>query len=117
MVLDRNGWEVIPEREFAGWGKEGTPKMEALPLQKNEGNGLDLHTKNFIEAVKSRDSSRLNAPIKVGYDAALVSHMGNVAFKTGNRIYWDAEKGQFKEEEANRFLKADYHNGWKLPML
>lgn len=115
LVLDRNGWEVIPEKEFQGWGTEGIPKMEAMPLQQNQGSGLDLHTVNFIEAVKSRDASQLNAPIKIGYDAALVSHMGNVAFKTGNRLYWDAVKGKFTDGEANKYLDATYHNGWELP--
>ena len=117
LVLDRGGWEVIPEKEFQGWGKDGTPKMEAMSHDNGGLSGLDLHTQNFIEAVKSRDNSKLNAPIKVGYDAALVSHMGNVAFKTGNRIYWDETAGQFKNEDANQFLKANYHNGWKLPTL
>ena len=117
LVLDRGGWEVIPENIFKGWGKKPGKRMEAIPLQSNKGNGLDLHTVNFIEAVKSRDASALHAPIEVGYDAALVSHMGNVAFKTGNRIYWDNEKGVFKEEAANEFTKATYHNGWKLPTL
>ncbi|TLP80411.1 Gfo/Idh/MocA family protein [Maribacter sp. ACAM166] len=117
LVLDRSGWEVIPEKEFQGWGKEGIPKMEAISYDNGGLSGLDLHTKNFIEAVKSRDASALNAPIKVGYDAALVSHMGNVAFKTGNRIYWDEISGEFKNDEANQFLKANYNNGWKLPKL
>ena len=117
LVVDRNGWEVIPEEEFQGWGKEGIPKLEAESHGKGDANGLDLHTVNFIEAVKNRDASKLNAPIKVGYDAAVVSHMGNAAFKTGNRIYWDADNGKFKEKEANKFLKADYQNGWKLPMV
>ena len=117
LVLDRAGWEVIPENIFKGWDKEPGKRMEAIPLQKNSGSGLDLHTGNFIEAVKSRDASTLHAPIEVGYDAALVSHMGNVAFKTGNRVYWDKDKGAFKEEAANEFIKASYHNGWKLPSL
>jgi predicted dehydrogenase len=115
LVLDRGGWEVIPETEFQGWGKEGIPKMERIPVQNNLGSGLDLHTANFIEAVKSRDSGNLNAPIKIGYDAAMVCHMGNVAFKSGNRLYWDAEKGSFTEENANAFLNAHYQNGWELP--
>jgi hypothetical protein len=89
--------------------------MERIPLQQNQGSGLDLHTANFIEAVKSRDSTKLNAPIKVGYDAALVSHMGNVAYKTGNRLYWDMEKGNFTDAAANAHLMAQYHNGWELP--
>ncbi|MFH6602008.1 Gfo/Idh/MocA family protein [Maribacter algicola] len=117
LVLDRSGWEIIPEKEFQGWGKEGIPKIEAQAHDTGGVSGLDLHTKNFIEAVKNRDASKLTAPIKVGYDAALVSHMGNVAFKTGNRIYWDAAANKFKEEAANEFTKATYHNGWKLPML
>ncbi len=117
LVLDRNGWEVIAEEEFKGWGKTPGKRMEDVPLQKSKGSGLDLHTVNFIEAVKSRDASHLNAPIKVGYDAALVAHLGNVAFKTGERIYWDAAAGQFKESDANALLQAHYHNGWKLPAI
>ena len=64
-----------------------------------------MHTANFIEAVKSRDASDLHAPIKVGYDAALVSHMGNVAFKTGNRIYWDEKKGPSKRKRQMNSLR------------
>ncbi len=115
LVLDRGGWEVIPENDFQGWGKEGVPRMEAVPLQRNQGSGLDLHTANFIEAVKNRDAGNLNAPIQVGFDAALVSHMGNVAFKTGNRLYWDTAKSAFTDPAANSLLRASYHNGWKLP--
>jgi predicted dehydrogenase len=117
LVLDRQGWEVIPEKEFQGWDKEGIPIMEAVSFDKGTQSGLDLHTANFINSVKSRDASALNAPIKVGYDAALVSHMGNVAFKTGDRIYWDEATGLFKSEAANELIKANYHNDWKLPML
>jgi fructose-1,6-bisphosphatase len=117
LVLDRNGWEVIPEKEFQGWGQEGIPKMERLLLQQNQGNGLDLHTQNFIGAVKSRDAKSLNAPIQVGYETALVSHMGNVAYKSGNRLYWDKEMSKFTEETANKYLKASYHNGWELPKV
>ncbi|MFT6797059.1 MAG: putative dehydrogenase [Maribacter sp.] len=117
LVLDRQGWEIIPEKEFQGWDKEGTPKMEAVSFDKGTQSGLDLHTANFIDSVKNRNASALNAPIKVGYDAALVSHMGNVAFKTGDRIYWDEATGLFKSEAANKLIKANYHNDWKLPML
>tara|TARA_R110001606_G_scaffold118170_1_gene248450 strand:+ start:739 stop:2058 length:1320 start_codon:yes stop_codon:yes gene_type:complete len=105
LVLDRKGWEVIAEKD----------KMQSIPLQKNQGNGLDKHTINFIEAVKSRDASKLKAPLKVGYDAALVCHMGNIAFKTGNRIYWDDYEGRFSDDSSNALINAHYHNGWELP--
>jgi len=115
LVLNRGGWEVIPENDRPHWSQNNGPKIDAMPLQSNEGNGLDLHTVNFLDAVKSRDKTILKAPIKVGYDAAMVCHLGNVAYKTGERVYWNAETKQFTNQEANTYLKAKYHNGWQLP--
>ena len=117
LVLDRKGWEVIPEKEFQGWGNEGPDRMQAIPLQQNQGSGLDLHTANFIHAVKTRDRSSLNAPLQVGYDAALVCHMGNISYKTGGRIYWDNTKMTFSDSAANKHIGINYHNGWALPKL
>lgn len=105
LVLDRGGWEVIPEKK----------KMEAVPRKPSVDNGLDLHTKNFIEVVKSRNFSDLHTPIQAGALVALNAQMGNIAFKTGQKIYWDDAKGEFKEAAANKFLAAQYHNGYQLP--
>lgn len=115
LVLDRGGWEVIPEHDRPNWDKDLGPKIEALPLQRVEANGLDLHTANFLEAVKKGDKSILNAPIRVGYDAAMVSHMGNIAYKTGERLFWDAARGTFNRPKADALLAKEYHNGWAFP--
>ncbi|OQD42037.1 oxidoreductase [Croceivirga radicis] len=115
LVLDRGGWEVIPEDNKPDWSTNLGPKIEAVPLQTNQGNGLDLHTKNFIEAVKSRDRSTLNAPIEVGYNTAMVCHMGNIAYKTGQKVNWLATDGKFTQTEANTLITPEYHNNWVLP--
>lgn len=117
LVLNRGGWEVIPENDRPDWSKNLGPKMEAIPLQRSERSGLDLHTSNFIEVVKSRDAAKLKAPIEVGYNTALVCHMGNIAYKTGNRIYWDNGKKSFDDPKANTLLTPQYHNGWNLPII
>jgi hypothetical protein len=42
--------------------------------------------------------------------------MGNIAYKTGEKLYWDAAKGGFRNNKsADKLIKAQYHNGWKLP--
>ncbi|HEY8915019.1 MAG TPA: Gfo/Idh/MocA family oxidoreductase [Chitinophaga sp.] len=105
LVLDRGGWEVIPEKD----------KMEAVPRKLKVDDGLDLHTKNFVEVVKSRKFSDLHTPIQAGANVAINAQMGNIAFKTGKKIYWDAANNRFKDEEANKFLAAQYHNGYKIP--
>ena len=52
--------------------------------------------------------------MEVGYHAARICHMGNVAFKKGNKVIWDTGKGTFADPEANALSRVQYHNGWKL---
>jgi predicted dehydrogenase len=117
LVVNRGGYEVIVEREAQGYAATGKPKMETIEayVKPPELNYLDLHTQNFIEAVKKNSQDVLNTPIRSGSVAAINAHMGNIAFKTGTKIYWDAKAGKFDNAEANKFIVPEYHNGWKLP--
>jgi hypothetical protein len=44
-----------------------------------------------------------------------VAQMGNIAYRTGERVYWDAAKNQFTSKAANKLMVPTYHNGYKLP--
>jgi predicted dehydrogenase len=105
LVLDRNGWEVIPEKK----------RMEPLPVQKNVGNGLDLHTRNFLDCIKNNSPARLNASIDIGRNVALVAQMGNIAYRSGEKVSWDTTRQQFGTATANKFITPEYNNGWVLP--
>ena len=120
LVVNRGGYEVIAEREAQGYAATGKPKME--PIEKyqkpNELNYLDLHTENFIAAVKKNDQKMLNTPIRSGSVAAINAQMGNIAYRTGTKVFWDAAKGEFtNNKEANKMISATYHNGWKIPTI
>jgi hypothetical protein len=91
--------------------------MEAVTLQKKSDDGLLLHTANFLDVIQSRKLEDLKAPMQVGSHVATVCQMGNIAFRTGKKIYWDAGKNKFTDSDANKFLAAEYHNGYKLPKL
>lgn len=115
LVVNRGGWKVIAETENVnGQRKE---KIEAMELVKPEGNAQQLHCKNFVESIKANDPTMLKCGIKTGSVAAINAHMGNVAYKLGRKINWDAAKGAFSESEANKIAKANYNNGWKLPKV
>jgi predicted dehydrogenase len=105
LVLDRNGWEIIPEKQ----------RIAALPVQKNVGVGLDLHVRNFLDCLKNNTPEKLNASIDVGRNVALVAQMGNIAYRTGEKVFWDNAKQQFVTSTANKFIVPEYHNGWTLP--
>ena len=116
MVLNRDGWAIYPETQTKNGIK--VYKIEDIPDQGKQGDYLDEHTKNFIQAIKDNNPKILKCGIETGSVAAINAHMGNVAFKTGRKVYWDAVAGQFKNDaEANQLIKANYQNGWQLPKM
>ena len=118
--MDRGGYEVIIERQadgYSNWGKDKMQMVEAH-VKPNDVNILDLHTNNFVAAVKKNDQSFLNTPIRSGSVAAINAQMGNIAYKTGSKVFWDAKKTNFGDHaEANRLIVPAYHNGWEMPVL
>ena len=116
LVVNRGGWELLPETEEVDGQRRY--KMEALP-QVRRGRSEDAlgnHTRNFVEAIQRNDAKVLKCGIESGSVAAVNAHMGNIAFKVGRKIYWDAGTGTFKgDADANALLRPEYHNGWELP--
>ena len=118
LVVDRGGYEVIVERQAEGYSVFGKGKMDTIEayVKPDEVNYLDLHTQNFVEAVKKNDQSFLNTPIHSGSVAAINAQMGNIAYKTGSKVFWDAKNENFgTNTEANKLIKTAYHNGWEMP--
>jgi predicted dehydrogenase len=111
LVVDRGGWEVIPEKQ------DNKNRMESVALRKRTDDGLELHTKNFIEVVRSRKIEDLKCPIQVAAHVASVCQMGNIAYRTGKKIYWDAGNHKFTDNDANKYLAAEYHNGYAMPKV
>ncbi|WPQ61145.1 Gfo/Idh/MocA family oxidoreductase [Chitinophaga sancti] len=109
LILDRGGWEVVPEKE------DGKEKMPAVPRREKVDNGLDKHTNNFLEVIKSRKLEDLHAPIQVGAHVAKVAQMGNIAYKTGLKLHWNTERQRFDEKAGNKLIMPHYHNGYHLP--
>jgi len=116
LVLNRGGFEVIVEDERVD-GKN-QPLMEEIAAQKTAGNYLNYHTQNFIEAITKNDPSLAKCGPETGSVAAINAHMGNIAFKTGRKVYWNEAQANFgNDQAANDLIGAQYHNGWSLPKL
>jgi len=111
LVVDRQGWEVLAE------APQGKPRMEAVPLIKKTGaSGLDLHVKNFLECMKTRETP--NASVEIGGHIARIAQLGNLALRTGHKIFWDGDKGEVVgDEEAAKLTRANYRAPWELPKL
>ncbi len=55
---------------------------------------LDAHTRNFLDAVKSRQKPA--ATMEIGYNSALPCLIALEALKTGKPLGWDAAKRETK---------------------
>lgn len=105
LVVNRSGWEVIAENG----------RMESVPLALKSDVGLDLHAQNFVDVIKSGRKEDLACPIQAGATVAVNAHMGNTAYRTREKITWDANKGLFDKKSANSLIKPTYHNGFNYP--
>ncbi len=116
LVVNRDGWEVIPESYTEGNTKKY--KLEAVPHQENRTENLDLHTANFAAAIRQNDASILKCGIDTGSVAAINAQMGNIALLTGRKIFWDAATNQFRNDaQANAMTRARYRSGYELPKI
>jgi predicted dehydrogenase len=116
LVVDRGGWEVIAEKDRVGWSEVKGMKMEAVPLTKSVGSGLDFHTRNFVDCMKSR--AKPNCDIAIAQNTALNASLGNIAYRSNRKIFWDAAKQEIlNDKDAQLLTLANYQNGWVLPKI
>jgi predicted dehydrogenase len=112
LVVDRGGWEVIPE-EKSVQSKEG---FEGIPLQKSTGQGLSLHVENFLECIKTREKP--NCDIETAAHIARFAHLGNISYRLGRKLDWDGDKQKFiNDKEADAMANANYRKPWELPKV
>ena len=110
MVLDRAGWEVIPEVA------NDTPRMEAVPFKKGEGKGLYNHVGNFLSCIKSRELP--HADVAIGARVAKMAHLANISCRVQREVRWDDTNHRFiGGEEATALAKAYYRAPWTLPTI
>lgn len=110
LVLDRGGWEVLEERQ--------SKNKVAKPLARPSDNGLDKHMENFVSVIRSRKMNELHCSIEAGAHVATVAQLGNISFRSGQRVIWDKAAKRITDEKLNKqFLMSEYHNGYKLPTV
>jgi predicted dehydrogenase len=110
LILNRGGWEVIEEKQ--------SKNKVSKPLAKSMDSGVDKHMQNFVSVIKSRKTEDLNCPIQAGAHVATVAQMGNIAYRSGNKLQWDDTNHAFTDKNINRqYMMKEYHNGYKLPKV
>jgi predicted dehydrogenase len=116
LLIDRLGFEIVPEPNAAsGPGAVGRTnpghRMARAEMAVEDATGL--HARHFIDCVRSRQKP--NADPETGQRSTTVSHLGNIAFRTGRKLKWDAKTESFVgDAEASAMLQRPARKPWDL---
>lgn len=94
-----------------GWEVRGSDGAKAPPGK----NIVGEHQKNFIDSI--RGNAKPNAEIEVGHKSTRLCHLGNIAFRTGKTLKFDAKTETTDDPAANKLLGREYRKGFELPTL
>jgi hypothetical protein len=102
ILADYQKHSLLPEKEFEGF------KRPAASIPSSPG-----HWAEWVRACKT------GAPTGSNFEYAgwltEANHLGNVAYRAGKRLEWDAERMRATNcPEADAFTRREYRAGWKL---
>jgi predicted dehydrogenase len=80
LDIGREEFKVFPQ------GEEEKAILEKSSA-KGFGYATDLHVMNFLECVRTR--RRPTAPMRLGFQACLVTQLANLSLRQGRRMRWD----------------------------
>jgi predicted dehydrogenase len=79
--------------------------------EKDPGEGLMAHAKNFLDCVRSR--KRPNADIEVGHKSTVLCHLGNIVTRTGRNFRFEpGTETIIGDAEAAGYISREYRDHW-----
>ncbi|HTS66512.1 MAG TPA: Gfo/Idh/MocA family oxidoreductase [Candidatus Acidoferrales bacterium] len=101
-------WDEDHSKYYSFLGREQTPGPS--------GNEPGNHWANFIDAVRSRKQSDLNAPIEEGAISTTLIHLANISYRLGRTLNFDAAKYSCTgDAEATAMFRRTYRKPFEVP--
>ena len=123
LMLDRSGFEVIPDTTVLPYGIKlvhGDRPVRKIDLKpesvKGANDGQNAHVRNFLDCLRSR--ALPTSDIEIAHRSTNTCHLGNIAYKVGRKLTWDIETETIKNDpEANALLCREPRKGFELPSV
>ncbi len=77
---------------------------------------LTDHFANWIKAIRSRKTEDQNGPVETAHRAPALAHLGNISYRLGRVLEFDAEREKFNgDTEADAMLTREYRHPYVVP--
>jgi predicted dehydrogenase len=110
LFVDRSGFELVPETRR----DDETVVARMLPVRRQRTEDDPTHARNFIDCVKSRAEPICD--IEIGHRSSSTAMLGNLAYRSGASVDWDAAKEAVKNDnpKAAALIERAYRAPWVL---
>ncbi len=111
MFLDREGFQVFPERKKLG--KKEVDQAPAMQMTRID-DGLFNHVGNLLECMKTRKLP--TSDIEIGHRSSSACLLANVSLRSKERLEWDVRNERLNKggPAAQKLLGREYRAPWKL---
>jgi predicted dehydrogenase len=111
-IYGENGWILLTNNSWKAYDADG--KL----ARQGDGDSAETqqaHIRNFLDAVRSRKRASLNQEIASGHISTAMCHAGNISWRTGKKLRFDAQTETFDDRQANAYLGREHRKGFELP--
>jgi predicted dehydrogenase len=112
VIYGENGWVLVTNTSWKAFDAD-----DKLVKEGKGDVGQQAHGRNFLDAVKSRKRDSLNQEIYSGHVSTAMCHAGNIAWRVGKKLRFNAETETFDDQEANALLGREHRKGFELPKI
>ncbi len=114
LIADRLGYEIIPETGAYGGSLSKADAFQQSRLERMHRSGAEpsaLHAEHFVRCIRDGEAPRCDAA--TGHRSSLVAHLGNIAYRAGRKLVWDAEREDFVNDRlASGMLGRKARKPW-----
>ena len=111
-IYGENGWVLLTNNWWKAHDAAGKLVKQG---EGNSGQTQQIHIRNFLDAVKSRKRESLNQEIYSGHVSTAMCHAGNISWRTGKKLRFDAKTETFDDKQANQYVGREHRAGFELP--
>ncbi|MFV2070828.1 MAG: Gfo/Idh/MocA family protein [Pirellulales bacterium] len=111
-IYGENGWVLLTNSSWKAYDAAGKLVKQG---DGNSGQTQQAHIRNFLDAVHSRKRESLNQEIYSGHVSTAMCHAGNISWRTGKKLRFDAKTEMFDDEGANQYVGREHRKGFELP--
>ena len=118
LFYGSDGWMAVGGNSIQVYkGEKGEKTMDEKGPSGSGGDGDNVpHFRNFLQAMRSRNSKDLNAGVEIGVTSAILVHLANISYRLRKQLRFDAQTFTFPgEPEANRMLTRPYRAPYVVP--